>query len=239
MGVEQHRRRALGAGLVRDHRRRAAVGADDVDPRRTPRRGTARRPPPRPPHLARARRVGAHRLDPDQVLEVLRGSRAAGLDRRADVVAHAPTLGPARRPGIEPDGSRPIPTAGRARGRLVRRWRGPGRRLGVGPGELAGGEGDPGLGVGLDDGRRRAAGVPDARDRPAPRRTAAPAPRPSGRARAPRARRGSAWSAAGGRRRPAIAADPRQGAATSAVGRAQPGRHQSPPGGFGYGRKAA
>ena len=31
VGVEQHRRRALGAGLVGDHGGRAAVGGDDVD----------------------------------------------------------------------------------------------------------------------------------------------------------------------------------------------------------------
>ena len=71
VGVEQHRRRALGARLVRDHRGRAAVGADDLDgvealgpEQRGHRLGAAL-------HLAGPRRVGADRLDADQVLEVL------------------------------------------------------------------------------------------------------------------------------------------------------------------------
>ncbi len=70
VGVEQHRGRAVRAGLVGDHRGRPAVGAHDVD-RREPlgaeqggdRLGTAL-------HLAGAGGVGAHGLDADEVLEI-------------------------------------------------------------------------------------------------------------------------------------------------------------------------
>ena len=71
VGVEQHRRRALGPGLVRDHGRRAAVGAGDPG-RRSPRpSNSAAHRLGAAPHLAGPRRVGADRLDPDEVLEVL------------------------------------------------------------------------------------------------------------------------------------------------------------------------
>ena len=87
--VEQHRRRALRPRLARDHRRRAAVGADDVDglaPLRAEQVGHRVR---RPPHLAGAGRVGAHRLDPDQVLEVRAEGGHQVAQRRAEVVGHA------------------------------------------------------------------------------------------------------------------------------------------------------
>ena len=92
--VEQHRRRTLGALLVRDHRGREAVaaGGDDVDlvealgPEQLGHRLRAAL------HLACPRRVGAHGLDPHQVLQVLADPGQHGLDLRADrggVVAHA------------------------------------------------------------------------------------------------------------------------------------------------------
>ncbi len=86
--VEQHRRRTLRPGLLGDHRRRAAVRAHDVDlgeplgPEQVGHRVG------RPPHLAGAGRVGAHRLDPDQVLEVGAEGGHQVAQRRAEVVAH-------------------------------------------------------------------------------------------------------------------------------------------------------
>ena len=72
---------------------RAAVGADDVDvceplgPEQVGHRVG------RAPHLAGAGRVGAHRLDPDQVLEVGAEGGHQVAHRCAEVVGHAPTLG--------------------------------------------------------------------------------------------------------------------------------------------------
>ena len=90
VGVEQHRRRALRPGLVRDHRRGAALGAHDVDV------GEALGPEQlghglgAALHLAGPRRVGTDRLDPDQVLEVVADPGQHVLDAGADVVAHVP-----------------------------------------------------------------------------------------------------------------------------------------------------
>ena len=190
--VEQHRRRALRPRLARDHRGRSAVGAHDVDglaPLGAQQVGHRVR---RAPHLAGAGRVGADRLDPDQVLEVGAEGGHQVAQRCAEVVAHAPTLDPA---GLADDHGLGRQPNGRYGARSARSplavTRPP--ASGVGPGELAGGQRDPGR-------RRRSRPRPAAcrgcagrRGSPARRRTAAPGPRPSGRARAPRARRGSAW----------------------------------------------
>ena len=92
VGVEQHRRRARRAGLVGDHRRRPAVRGRDLDPEalgleeRGHRLGAAL-------DLARPLRVGAHGLDPDQVLEVTADAGEDVLDAAAELVdVHAPTL---------------------------------------------------------------------------------------------------------------------------------------------------
>ena len=87
VGVEQHRRPALGRGLAGQHGRRAAVlaGADDADvleglgaEQRGHRLGAAL-------HLRRPRGVGADRLDPDEVLEVLADPGQLGGDPGAQL----------------------------------------------------------------------------------------------------------------------------------------------------------
>ena len=102
--------------------------------------------------------------------------------------------------------------------------------LGVGPGELAGREGDPGVGVQLDDGRRGATGVAHAGDHlHGGVRRHAHLDRVA-RARGRRARRGSAWSAAcrsAGDRSPSRAAATSAGSACrslAGISRARRGR---------------
>ena len=96
VGVEQHRRRAVGPLLVRDHRGRPALGAGD--PRRAAlglqQRGHGLGAAA---YLRGPLGVGAHRLDADQVLEVrayageyLGHLRAQLVGRRGR--RHGPTL---------------------------------------------------------------------------------------------------------------------------------------------------
>ena len=90
VGVEEHRRRTLGPGLAGDHGRRPTLGAHDVD------LGEALGPEQvghrvgRAPHLAGACRVGADRLDADQVLEVGAEGGHEVAQRCAEVVGHTP-----------------------------------------------------------------------------------------------------------------------------------------------------
>ena len=155
-------------------------------------------------HLAGARGVGADRLDPDQVLEVLadpgqhRATRVlmSSVGRSLMAVNLSGGWGRSSRHAAERrfpdelDGERgpgnrdELPSAASAQ-RQVRREVGalaagadPAGVLGGVPGERAGGQRDPGVRVDLDDGGRGAPGVPDARGPPARRRTAAPAPPP-------------------------------------------------------------
>ena len=69
VGVEQHGRCALRPGLVRDHRRRASVGGGDPDraPLGLQQRGHGLGAAS---YLRQPLGIGAHRLDPDQRLEV-------------------------------------------------------------------------------------------------------------------------------------------------------------------------
>jgi hypothetical protein len=92
VGVEQHRRGTRRAGLVRDHGRCAAVRGRDLDPKalRLEERGHRLRTAL---DLAGPLRVGAHGLDPDQVLEVPPDAGEDVLDAAAQLVdVHAPTL---------------------------------------------------------------------------------------------------------------------------------------------------
>ncbi len=125
MRVEQHGGRSVGSGLVRDHRGRAALAADDVDLGETLGPEQVGHRVGRAPHLTGARGVGAHRLDADQVLEVGAEGGHQVAHRCAEVVAHDPSLRP---PLLGPGSVRrhQVSTAGgTARGRPVRRWRGP------------------------------------------------------------------------------------------------------------------
>ena len=88
VGVEQHGRRAVaGRALVGDHRRATAVGAGDLavealgGEQVADRLGTAL-------HLAGALGVGAHRLDPDQRLEVSSYAGKYVAHPGAQVVSH-------------------------------------------------------------------------------------------------------------------------------------------------------
>ena len=95
VGVEQHGRRlGVRAALVGDHGRRAAGLGEDLGlealggEQRAHGLGAAL-------HLARPLRVGAHRLDAHQVLEVAAYAGEDCLDAVTEVVAaHGATLGP-------------------------------------------------------------------------------------------------------------------------------------------------
>ena len=86
VGVEQHRRRARRAGLVRDHRRGAAVGAGDLDAAKPSASNSVGHRLGAALHLARPLGVGAHGLDPDQVLEVPADAGQDVLDAAAQLV---------------------------------------------------------------------------------------------------------------------------------------------------------
>ena len=118
VGVEQHGRRTGGPGLVRDHRGRPAVRADDVDlgePLGAEEVGDRIRGAP---HLTGPCRVGTHRLDADQVLEVRAEGRHQVAHRRAEVVGHETDLRTIRACGR----SRPRRYAGRGRSAPGTSW---------------------------------------------------------------------------------------------------------------------
>ena len=225
VGVEQHGRRALGGRPAGDHGGGAPGGGQDLHVVEALGPEQLRGGLGGPPYVVGAGRVGADRRDPDQGLEVgahgghhvahggadrVRGlrhgdtlrTRSAGrarLSRRSSTGAGA-AGGPRseRSPDASSRPSRSASTQSRSPDR----------------------ERDPGRGVHLHGGRRRAPGVPGALRGTGRRRTAAPAPRPRRRAPWRRAARAGAWSAAGGRPRSASPARNRASAGPTTAGSA-------------------